>query len=274
MTLLGIGFRGGKGSGGRAVAVVLAGVISVVAVGPRKAAAEGKRKLAPPVMELVLPAEGAWSRYEVLNQGFSKKMRFLDLETSLETVVRFKGIPYSRMTPVNIFVDPDVFEKRVHRARFRGQHPLTGEPLVLEARSTSRRYHSLPERSPDTAPVVEIFSGEDQAEALGSLTYDYHSKILFAGELRGQRVEIERLDEGLALEHGLWKDLLFPFPLTGEFSVRLDGEEAARFVQLRQRGSKTHFDLALSDDAAAETRQDAMVAFVIFGLMMDFVSSS
>lgn len=258
---------------GAAVAVLA--VMTLAGAGEPLEAQEIPEALQP--LELRLPEDGTWSRFEVEKKSFSKKVRFRNLETSVETVVKLKGIPYSRTTPVGLFVDPDVFEKKAHRMRYRFPHPLSGKPLVLRARSASRRVLGVPVRSDVTAPVVELLDGDgkdDDAPVAGQLAYDYHSPILFTGELRGRRVEIERLDEPLVPEKGAFKHFLFPFPLRGEFTVRLDGVEVARFVQHPEQGTRSQYDLGISAAGDRQTEEDAMLAFVIFGLMKDFVASS
>lgn len=219
------------------------------------------------------PSREGWSRFEVERNGWSKKVRFRDLESSELRVMKYKGIPYSRISAVNIVVPEDRYDKNLHRVRYRLTHPLSGDELLLRARAKSHAVRGVPIRSEDTEPVIEIFDrGED--EPRGSLRYDYSSRVLFAGTLGERRVEIERVSADTALDRGALKLLLFPYPLEGEFVARLDGEEVARWAQQRQRGVKAPYELLLVGEDRPELRHDALLAFIVFDLMEIFVSSA
>jgi hypothetical protein len=214
-----------------------------------------------------------WQRVQVERNGFSKKVLFRDLESPRTVVMKYKGTPIAFGSPINLIVDADLYERQSHRVRYRFQHPLSAQPTVLLARSRSQAVRNVPIRSQDAAPVVELF---DQAETRrrGTLVYDYYSRILFSGEIEERRVEIERVSEDTALDKGLLKYFLFPFPVMGEFVIRVDGQEVARFTQHRQHGFTSPYDLTLNEGMDRATRDDAMLAFVVFDLMKDFVHSS
>ena len=79
-----------------------------------------------------------------------------------------------------------------------------------------------PGRGEAGAPSVEVFDGE-QDEPLAQLTYDFHSRELFRGSLRGRTVEILRTSQDTALDRGLLKHFLFPFPCFLFFTSGLQG---------------------------------------------------
>ncbi len=214
-----------------------------------------------------------WQRLQVERNSFSKKVSFRDVDTSRTAVMKYKGIPIAWASPVNLIVDPDIYEKRSHRVRYRFRHPLTERSMVLLARAKSHSVGSVPIRSEDTMPVVELFDGEEK-HLRGTLRYDFDAPILFSGEIEERRVEIERVYEDTVFDRGLLRYLLFPFPLTGEFVIRVDGKEAARFTEESAHGFTSPYDLALDAEADPATREDAMLAFVVFDLMKDFVQST
>lgn len=212
-------------------------------------------------------------RFEVERNSFSKKVFFTDLDSSQTLAMKYKGIPIAWGSPLNLLVDEDIYEKSSHRVRYRFQHPLSAQPMVLLARAKSHHVASMPVRTDDSRPVIQLFEGEDR-QPRGTLRYDYDSRVLFSGQIEERRVEIERVSEDSPLDRGLLRYLLFPFPVSGEFVVRLDGQEAARFTQRRQHGFKSPYDLALEEGLDQATRDDAILAFVVFDLMKDFVQSS
>lgn len=212
-------------------------------------------------------------RLAVERNGFSKKVTFRDLDTSRAAVMKYKGIPVAWGSPLNLLVSDNVYERQSHRVRYRFQHPLSMRPLVILARSKSHRVLSVPVRADDSVPVIQLFDGAEQ-ELQGTLRYNYESRVLFAGEIEGREVEIERVSADTVFEDALLKYFLFPFPVEGDFVVRVEGREAARFTQRRQHGFKSPYDLELEGDMDLATREDAMLAFVVFDLMKDFVQSS
>jgi hypothetical protein len=218
-------------------------------------------------------AESPWQRVQVERNSFSKKVLFRDLGGPGKVVMKYKGIPIAWGSPINLVVDPEIYEKQAHRVRYRFQHPLSAEPTVLLARSTSQAVHTVPIHSADTAPVVELFDGAETRRR-GTLRYDYSSRILFSGEIEEHSIEIERVSEDTHMDKGLLKYFLFPFPMKGEFVIRVDGGEAARFTQHSQHGFTSAYDLAFDAGIERATRDDAMLAFVVFDLMKDFVQSS
>jgi hypothetical protein len=213
-------------------------------------------------------------RFEVERNSFSKKVFFTDLDSSRTLAMKYKGIPVAWASPLNLLVDEDVYEKFSHRVRYRFEHPLSAQPMVLLARAKSHHVASVPVRTDDSRPVIQLFAGEEEGRPLGTLRYDYDSRVLFSGEIEERRVEIERVSADTAVDRGLLRYLLFPFPMTGEFVIRLDGEEAGRFTEGRAHGFKSPYELDLEEGLDQPTRDDAMLAFVVFDLMKDFVQIS
>jgi hypothetical protein len=209
----------------------------------------------------------------VERNGFSKQVRFLDKETSRTVVMGYKGIPVAWGSPINILVDEDIYERESHRVRYRFQHPLSAERMVLLARSKSHSVANVPVRSGDTMPVIQIFDG-DEKQLRGTLQYDGNSPVLFSGEIGERRVEIEQVSGDIPPDRGIVQYLLFPFPLKGDFVIRVEGREAARFTQQRQHGFKSPYDLSFEEGLDEATRDDAMLAFVVFDRMKDFVQSA
>lgn len=235
-------------------------------------------KGAPPLVTIQDAAPGASTtragqRFQVERNGLSKKVLFQDLETSRAVAMKYKGIPVAWESPLNLIVDEDVYERGSHRVLYRFQHPLSARPMAVLARAKSHRVASVPVRADDSAPTIELFAGIDK-KPRGSLRYDFDTRILFSGEIEGRRVEIERVSEDTAFDKGLLSYFLFPFPMSGDFVIRVDGQEAARFTQQRQQGVKSPYDLDLDGETDLATRDVAMLAFVVFDLMKDFVNSS
>ena len=223
---------------------------------------------------IAIPASvEAPQRFEVERNGFSKKVTFRDVDTSRAAIMRYKGIPVAWGSTLNLLVSENVYERQSHRVRYRFQHPLSMRPLVVLARSKSHRVWSVPVRADDSVPVIELFDGAEQ-ELQGTLRYDFSSRVLFQGEIEGREIEIERVSPDTVFDNALLKYFLFPFPVEGDFVVRVEGREAARFTQRRQHGFKSPYDLELEGDMDLATREDAMLAFVVFDLMKDFVQSS
>jgi hypothetical protein len=218
-------------------------------------------------------AESPWQHLQVERNSFSKKVLFRDLDTSGKVTMKYKGIPIAWGSPINLIVDPEIYEKQSHRVRYHFQHPLSAEPTVLLARATSQAVRSVPIHSEETAPVVELFDGAETRRR-GTLRYDYYSRILFSGEIEEHSIEIERVSADTQLDKGLLKYFLFPFPMKGEFVIRVNGGEAAHFTQHTQQGFTAAYDLTFDGGADRATRDDAMLAFVVFDLMKDFVYNS
>ncbi len=219
------------------------------------------------------PADRSGQRFQVERNGLSKKVQFRDLETSRTVLMKYKGIPIAWGSPLNLLVDPDVYERESHRVLYRFQHPLSARPMAVLARAKSHHVGTVPVRADDSAPVIELFAGIDK-KPRGTLRYDFDTRVLFSGEIEERRVEIERVSEDTVFDKGLLSYLLFPFPVSGSFVIRVDGQEAARFIQRRQNGVKSPYDLDLDGATDQATREVAMLAFVVFDLMKDFVHSS
>jgi hypothetical protein len=232
----------------------------------------------PPLVTIQDAAPGAAEarsglRFQVERNGLSKKVLFRDLETSRAVAMQYKGMPVAWGSPLNLLVDEDLYERASHRVLYRFQHPRSARPMAVLARAKSHRVASVPVRADDSTPIIELFEGEDK-KPRGTLRYDFNTRILFSGAIEGRRVEIERMSEDTVLDKGLLSYLLFPFPLSGAFVIRVDGQEAARFTQHRQHGVKSPYDLDLDGETDLATRDVAMLAFVVFDLMKDFVNSS
>jgi hypothetical protein len=219
------------------------------------------------------PADRPGQRFEVSRNSLSKKVQFRDLETSRTVVMKYKGIPIAWGSPLNLLVDPDLYEKESHRVLYRFEHPLSARPMSILARAKSHRVASIPVHADDSAPVIELFAGIDK-KPRGTLRYDFDSRVLFSGEIETRRVEIERVSEDTVFDKGLLSYLLFPFPLSGTFVIRVDGEEAAGFIERRAHGFTSPYDLDLDGTTDQATRDVAMLAFVVFDLMKDFVQIS
>lgn len=235
-------------------------------------------KSAPPLVTLQEAALGSaealsGQRFQVERNGLSKKVLFRDLETSRTVAMRYKGIPVAWGSPLNLLVDEDLYARASHRVLYRFQHPLSAQPMAVLAWATSHQVASVPVRAGDSAPVIQLFAGTDK-EPRGTLRYDFDTRVLFSGDIEARRVEIERVSEDTILDKGLLSYLLFPFPLSGDFVIRVDGQEAARFTQRRQHGFKSPYDLDLDGETDQATRDVAMLTFVVFDLMKDFVQST
>lgn len=218
------------------------------------------------------PASAA-EHYRVVRKGFSKKVQFEDIATAQTVTMTYKGIPWSRGSAIDLVADPNRYKKSLNRVRYRFVHPLSKQALVLQARSTTHRVRNVPIRSENTAPTVEVLESE-ASPALASMSYDFHSKTLFSGQVRDRAVEIERVSEDTPLDRGLLKYFLFPFPVTGDYEVRIDGQRVAWFTQGLRKGTKAPYELYLAGDLVPQVREDAMLAFIIFDLMGDFVTGA
>jgi hypothetical protein len=223
-------------------------------------------------LALRLDDPAAWRQLEVRRRSFARTLVFSETASGRTWQVDSKGRPTSWMSPVNVIVPPRAYERRSHRGRYRFPHPLTGEPLVLRARATSQSAGTVP-LPPASGPEVEVLVGDDE-RAHGHLAYDQHSLVLFAGELGGRAVEVEQLGAGVRRSRGPLEVLVAAFPLAGEFAVRIDGLEVARFVKQPQKGTVTDYELALRNDVEPALAEDAMVAFTVFAFVEELVEAS
>lgn len=213
--------------------------------------------------------------YRVERNDFSKKVRFHDLDAPRTVVMKYSEAQTTWGSPLNLLFDEDVYEKESHRMRVRFRNPLTGQPMALVANARSHRVATVEVRTTDALPVIELYAeGEEQPR--GTVRYDDHGQILFSGEIEKRRIEIERMSDPIppALNRGLLKHVMFSFPDAGEFVVRIDGREAAWFGQFLQNGPVSPYDLSLNGEEDLATREDAMLAFVVFDLMKDFVNET
>jgi hypothetical protein len=214
-------------------------------------------------------------RFQVAHNDLSKKLRFRDLDAARMTVMRYNQATTTWGSPLNLLFDEDIYEKESHRIRYRFRHPFTGQAMALVAKGRSQRVANVQVRSEDALPVVLLFAG-DEKEPRGTLRYDDHAQILFSGEIETRRIEIERVAPRIppAANRGLLKHVLFSYPEEGEWIIRVDGQEAAWFAQQLQEGPVSPYALDLNGEADQDIRNDAMLAFVVFDLMKDFVNES
>ena len=216
--------------------------------------------------------EVSWQRFEVEHRGFKKTITFAESGTREKRTLEYKGIPWSRDSALNLVVDRNIYERGVHRVRYRFDDPWSGQPLELKAHAVSHEVRGVPIRSDDTQPRIELFAqGNDTPR--GRLFYAWEGAVLFAGELDGHQVEIERLSPPTKAERGVFKYLLFPFPLEGEFAVRIDGCEVAHFTQGRVHGMRVSYELELAADGGVP-RQDALLGFLVFDMMRHFIQGA
>jgi hypothetical protein len=217
----------------------------------------------------------AGQRFQVAHNDLSKKVRFRDLDAARMTVMRYNEARTTWGSPLNLLFDEDVYEKESHRVRYRFRHPFTGQSMALVARGRSQRVATVQVRSEEALPIVQLFVGEEK-QPRGSLRYDDHAQVLFSGEIENRRIEIERVAPPIppAVNRGLLKHVLFSYPEEGEWIIRVDGREAAWFAQQLQEGPVSPYALDLNGETDQATRDDAMLAFVVFDLMKDFVNES
>jgi hypothetical protein len=225
---------------------------------------------APP---LELPDAGPWRVFEVRRHGFARRrVEFRELGSPRVWTVTYKGRPSSWFSPINLLVDEDAYERRSHRARFRFTHPLSGRRIVLRVRSRSHSIANVPLVPHPGTPAFEVL--DENERWLGHLGYDAHSLVLLAGQLEGHRVEIEQVNAGAARAEGPIEYVLNPCPATGEFVVRSEGREVARFAKARERGTVCWYTLAVRANLAPLESADPLLAFIAFDLMKDFVRAS
>ena len=208
----------------------------------------------------------------------SKKVTFRDLDSSRTVVMKYGRARSDWGSPVNWVVDEDVYDRQSHRVRYRFLHPVSGEPLILRARSRVDRVASVAIRNDETATTaIEIFAGEEK-EPRGTLRYEANSPVRFSGRIAERQVEIEQVSGDVPPETvpeglGIVKRLLFPFPEEGDFIIRVDGREAARFAKHMREKGRSPYDLTLDGELDQATHADAMLAFIVFDLIGDFIQS-
>jgi hypothetical protein len=215
----------------------------------------------------------AWSRFQVAQTSFKKRISFRDLATGESWETKYKGRATSWITPVGIFVPEKYYKHRSVRGNFRLEHPFTHRPLVLRARALSQSAGTVPFPTDAGAPVIEILDGDDQP-VRGTLTYDVHSLVVFSGKIDGHEVEIVQQDRGAQRPDNPLEYMVAPFPLAGEFAVRTDGEVAARFLKRVPAGTTHSYELGVLAELPPEERDQAAVAFLVFVLMEEFVEAT
>ena len=68
-----------------------------------------------------------------------------------------------------------------------------------------------------------------------------------------------------------WRNRTAPFPGSGEFVVRIDGRETARFLRRPRSGSFTTYRLAIRRDLGDAERDLSLWLFLAFDRMREFV---
>lgn len=204
----------------------------------------------------------------------AKKLSFRDLDSSRTVVMTYGHARSDWGSPVNWVVDEDIYDRQSHRVRYRFLHPVSGEPIILRAQVKTRHVASVPIRTDDTATLIELFAGEAK-EPRGTLRYEANSPVRFSGEIAERRIEIEQMtgDVPPPPEVKLGQYLLFPFPEEGDFIIRIDGREAARFAKHLRDERRSPYDLTLDGEIDQATHDDALLAFIVFDLVGDFLQS-
>jgi hypothetical protein len=232
---------------------------------------------ANPELTLHLVDDGNWRLFEVRHSTFGRKMEFRELDgpeagpPSRPTfVVPWKGAAVRWMHPLNLVVEPKFYERSILRANYRLKHPWSGEEWVLAARGRS---HSAGEVSlpltEDEAPVLYFRDGDRE---IGRLNCDEASRRVLFGQLDGQEVEIEQVGAfAWDREPGLLQHFFAPFPEAGEFVIRIDERETARFLVRGVDGANRSLRLAIRADLDVQLRDRSLWLFFAFDRMQDFV---
>jgi hypothetical protein len=187
--------------------------------------------------------------------------------------MRYRGMPNSRMSPLNLIVDADIYERRSHRVAYRFVEPWSGRDLVIRAASKSQRLHGVPLPVGNDNVEVELAMREGH-EPFGHLSFDPESPVLFSGAIEGRPIRIETL-AGQPVPTGVVREILLgAYPLAGVFRIQGSERELVRFVQLPQAGAESRYELAIARELTAEARYDAWLTFIVFDLMKEFVHSA
>lgn len=236
--------------------------------------------VANPEQSLHLVDEENWRVFEVRQPAFGRKRLELREEgtpAAEPTRVPWKGVAWRWFSPVNLVVDPEFYERNGHSANYRFQHPWSGQDWVLAARARSHsvRGVSLP-MVEEAAPRLLFFEGHDRprddSQPIGQLTLDAASRRFLFGQLQSREIELEQVGTlAWDREPGLLQHLTAPFPGSGEFVVRIDGRETARFLRRPQSGSFTTYRLAIRRDLGDAERDLSLWLFLAFDRMREFV---
>lgn len=215
-----------------------------------------------------------WERLSAERREASKRLT-IRAESGGEVATLFiRGEPVRRDSWLNLLVDEDLYERRIHRVRYRFDHPVSGERIRIDARARSHRVGSVPVKSRDGEMTLEVYAGRGRnRRVIGALEVSDRSPVLFSGDLGGRRVEIERLDPALLDELESLRHVRTPLSMRGEYAVRFDGEEVARFFQDMPRAGRVPYALGLAPGVESELRGDALLAFCLFDAMKDFIAS-
>lgn len=215
-----------------------------------------------------------WERLSAERREPSKRLTIRTVTGGQIATLFIQGEPIRRDSWLSLLVDEDLYERRIHRVRYRFDHPVSGERIRIEARARSHRVASVPVKSPEGEVTLEVFAGRGRnRRSIGALDYSDHSSVIFSGFLAGRRVEIERLDPALIETLEPMRHVRTPFSMRGEYAVRIDGEEVARFLQEMPRESRIPYELGLAPGADPELRGDALLVFCLFDAMKDFIAS-
>ena len=223
--------------------------------------------------------EESWRIFEVRQPAFGRKRLELREETTASEPIRvpWKGLAWRGFDPINLLVPEDFYQRNGHSANYRFQHPWSGEDWVLAARARSHsvRGVSLP-MVEEAAPRLLFFEGHDRprddSQPIGQLTLDSASRRFLFGQLEGREIELEQVGTlAWDREPGLLQHLTAPFPGSGEFVVRIDGRETARFLQRPKSGSFTTYRLAIRRDLGEAERDASLWLFLGFDRMREFV---
>jgi hypothetical protein len=235
---------------------------------------------AHPELTLHLVDDGNWRLFEVRHATFGRKMEFRELAGPQAArpprpsfIVPWKGVPVRWMHPLNIVVDPKFYERSIHRANYRMRHPWSGEEWILAARGRSHAVRDVPlPLTEDEAPVLYFRQGERE---IGRLDCDEASRRVLFGRLEEQEVEIEQVG-ALAWdrEPGLFQHFFAPFPEAGEFVIRIDGRETARFLVRDVDAANRSLRLAIRADLDPHLRDRSLWLFLAFDRMQAFVRST
>jgi hypothetical protein len=196
--------------------------------------------------------------------------------TESPTVVEWQGGATRWIDPKSSLVVPRFYLRNRHTAEYRFRHPWTDVEWVIEAHAVSRRVAlvSTPvarENRPRFLFVSRADGVPTGREPIGELAFDGAARRLFFGRLAGSEVEIERVDAlSWDREPGLRQHLTARFPDAGEFVVRIDGAETARFLQRRERGSRSSYRLAIRR-GVSEAEGLSLGIFLAFDRMREFI---
>ena len=224
-----------------------------------------------------------WRLFEVERQVGHPERRRIELREEAPgepAVVEWEGRATRWLDQKSALVVSRIYLRHRHSAEYRFRHPWNGEEWFIEARTLTRRVFLIsapvePENGPRFLflPAQPSLGPESALRAqVGELAFDGAARRLFFGHLAGSEVEIERVD-ALSWDRkpGVRQHLVARFPDAGEFVVRIDGLETARFLQRRDGGSRVTYRLAIRRAASEVDRDLSLGIFLAFDRMRDFI---